>query len=167
MSITPATPQSGDPDPPIKESAIIRRWLWQQTKQAVRLLCLFGLGMLLGAGLADQGAEMMKLKEVIQAQNVVIQAQREEQARYVTVLLEEDQGGQLIFGGLALLLGVPTGVTNIVQGLQGAQPRWVLPGKLQPRSPKEKAMFLYVDTKTGAREGPFAAPVLIAPETPK
>ena len=87
----------------------------------------------------------------------------EEKARYATVLMEEDSNdGQLILGGLALLLGMPTGVANIAQGLQGAQARWVLPGRLQPRSPKAKAMYLYLDTKTGAREGPFTAPVLSA-----
>lgn len=112
--------------------------------------------------------ETAVLKSRIETINKVIALQKEEQERYATVLMEEDNGGgQLILGGLALLLGVPTGVANIAQALQGAQPRWILPGKLQPRSPKDKAMYLYLDTKTGAREGPFTAAVLTASAPPQ
>ena len=118
---------------------------------------------ILEAGMNQAKLDRLEAMRVFHNFQAKLEEIAEEKARYATVLMEEDSDGQLILGGLALLLGMPTGVANIAQGLQGAQPRWVLPGRLEPRSPKQNAMYLYIDTKTGARQGPFTAPVLTAP----
>ena len=85
---------------------------------------------------------------------------QEAEQRWVTVLYEPDQSGQLVMGALAMLLGVPTGVANIVQGLSGPKPRWILKGKLQPQSPQANAQYGWLDRKDGKTEGPFRAEVL-------
>ena len=59
-----------------------------------------------------------------------------------------------------MLLGAPTGLANIAQGLSGPKPRWILKGKLQPQSPQANAQYGWLDRKDGKSEGPFKAEVL-------
>ena len=68
--------------------------------------------------------------------------------------------GSVLDCAIAMLLGVPTGIANVVQGLSGPKPRWILKGKLQPQSPQANAQYGWIDRTDGKTEGPFRAEML-------
>ena len=97
---------------------------------------------------------------VIDSQQSALDAIRETENRWATILYEPDQSGNLVIGAIAMLLGAPTGLASIAQGLSGPKPRWILKGKLQPQSPQENAQYGWLDRREGKAEGPFKAEVL-------
>ena len=165
MSIMPAMNASEPPpEPGPNESAIVRRWLWRQGKT----MFLFGLAMLLGAGLAQQAyfrqhdntafgsdAEMRSCRETLRQTAVRLAAIQREMEQHATVLIEPNQGQEIIMGALGLLLGVPTGAIDIAKGLAPPQPRWILKGKQKPMSNVPGASFSWVNLETRQTEGPF------------
>ena len=111
-----------------------------------------------------QRAEAQRQTKEREAQLEMLQIgiwkQQETENRWATVLYEPDQSGQLVLGAIAMLLGAPTGIASIAQGLSGPKPRWILRGKLQPQSPQENAQYGWLDRTDGKTEGPFRAEVL-------
>ena len=148
MSITPAMNASEPPpEPGPNESAIVRRWLWRQASGFFRAAVFLSLGGVIGIYIG--GKAVMDTAEKIEAARIA------EQNRYATVLVEPNQGQEIIMGALALLLGAPTGVMDIAKGLAPPQPRWIMKGKQKPMSTVPGASFSWVNLETRQTEGPF------------
>lgn len=174
MSITPLMSPPPEPEEPASDGKIARRWLWRQTKALV----LFGLGILLGAGLHQQSdfhrvdpnaafvsqmggnlTACLQERDQLQAQVVgyregVAQI-KAEQARYATILLEPNTAEKLVVGALGWLVGIPGAGEAVLGGLPGGDRKWILRGKQKPMSAAPNTAYLWIDLETKATEGPF------------
>ena len=173
MSITPAVPQSGDQNPPVEESTIIRRWL----EAAAKTILLLVLGAIFGAvamllsidshvNLNDDltrtmGGNAAFLTAQVNKLEAQLRAQREEQARFVTVLLEPNSAEKLVVGALGWLVGIPGIGEALLGGIPGADRKWILKGKQTPMSAAPNTAYAWVNLETKQTEGPFR------PEVPK
>lgn len=92
---------------------------------------------------------------LIASQKAALDEIERERQTYFTLLYEPGHGEQLFIGGVALLLGLPSGLGEIAKGLSPPETAWILPGKQTPLHGRATAQYAWWDGAAQQKSGPF------------